>query len=286
MLTTDQVEFYHTNGYVTVAGVLRSEEIEELRRVTEEFVEASRLVTEESDVYILEEGHSAENPKPFRIQSPSKHHSLYERMSRHEGILDCVESLIGPNIRFQGEKLNLKTGDGGSAVEWHQDFAFYPHTNDSMLAVGVALDDCTVDNGCLLFIPGSHKKMLDHHHDGHFVGAITPSREDVDLRNSEPVEVKAGSISIHHVCALHGSVPNRSGKPRRLLLLQYAAVDALPLGGVPDYDEFNKLIVRGEVTYDFRMGDIMIRVPHNGQATDGAIFGIQKFSQEKVLAEK
>jgi len=284
-LSPSQIESYRAKGYVAVENVITDVELAEIDAVVEELVEASRTVASENDVYIMEEGHSADTPKLARIQSPSKQHAVFERLSRHPLILDCVESLIGPDIRFQGEKLNLKTAEFGRAVEWHQDFAFYPHTNDSMLAVGVALDDCTLDNGCLLIVPGSHAvPILDHHQDDHFIGAILPSRGEIDLGKAEPVEVKAGGISIHHVRALHGSEPNRSAKPRRLLLLQYAAVDAMPLGGVSDYDEFNALIVRGEPTYDFRMGDMMIRVPHGGRSTGGAIFGIQETSEEKLLA--
>lgn len=286
-LTEAQIECYRTKGYIAVEDVISQTELDELDRVVEEFVEASRSVTANDPVYILEDGHRAATPRLARIQSPSKQHAVFERMSRHSAILDCVEALIGPDIRFQGEKLNLKIGDGGSAVEWHQDFAFYPHTHDAMLAVGVALDDCAVDNGCLLMIPGSHREpMLDHHQDDQFVGAIQPSRGEADLTRAEPVEIKAGGISIHHVRTLHGSTPNRSARPRRLLLLQYAAADALPLSGVTDFAAFNSAIVRGQPTYDFRMGDMVARVPHKGEADGGAIFGTQKYADERPLSAR
>ena len=54
-------------------------------------------------------------------------------------------------------KINIKAPEYGAAVEWHQDWAFYPHTNDDLLAIGVALDDCEEENGPLMVIPGSHK---------------------------------------------------------------------------------------------------------------------------------
>ena len=90
----------------------------------------------------------------------------------------------------------MKTAGGGSAVEWHQDIAFYPYTNDDVLAVGVCLDDHTLENGCMLMVPGSHKgPVLDHHQDGYFIGAISPSRGETDLSTAVPVEVGAGR---HH----------------------------------------------------------------------------------------
>ena len=81
---------------------------------------------------------------------------------------------------------NIKLAEFGAAVEWHQDWAFYPHTNDDILAVGVMLDDCTADNGPLLVVPGSHKGPIwDHHADGLFCGALNPAATDLDYGASE-----------------------------------------------------------------------------------------------------
>ena len=83
-------------------------------------------------------------------------------------------------------------------------FAFYPHTNDDLLAVGVVLDDCTRENGCLLMLPGSHRwPILDHQQDGVFVGAIDVEREGVDVSCAVPVTVRAGGITLHHTRMLH-----------------------------------------------------------------------------------
>lgn len=283
-LSPAQVEFYNSCGFVRVENVLTPEQLDGAHRAVDELVEQSRTVTSNNEVYVLESGHSAEAPHLARIKHPSKQHPFFEELSRCDAILDCVEALIGGDIRFQGEKLNMKMALMGSPVEWHQDFVFYPHTNDDLLAVGVALDDCTLDNGCLLVIPGSHRgPLLDHHQDGYFVGAITPSRGEVDLSEPMPVELKAGDISIHHVRTLHSSAPNRSAEMRRLLLYQYAAADAWPLRGVPDLDAFDQTIVRGEPTMHARMVDLT--VPMSGRSRDaggGDIFGIQTHVREKT----
>ena len=71
--------------------------------------------------------------------------------------------------------------------------------------------------------------------------------------------MKAGSLSIHHARTLHGSALNCSGMSRRLLLYQYAAVDAWPLGGVGNWDAFNANILRGAPTYDFRLVSLTAR---------------------------
>src|SRR4029453_4231804 len=102
-------------------------------------------------------------------------------------LLDIVGALVGPEIRYQGSKLNMKSAEYGSAVEWHQDFSFYPHTNDDLLAVGIAVDNCLPENGCMLMIPGSHRwPILDHHQDGVFVGAVGAEGGGLGLSQAPP----------------------------------------------------------------------------------------------------
>ena len=69
-------------------------------------------------------------------------------------MLDILKKLIGPGLRLHGSKLNMKSAQYGSPVEWHQDWAFYPHTNDDILAIGVLLDDTDLSNGPMLVTPG------------------------------------------------------------------------------------------------------------------------------------
>jgi len=282
VLTKEQIRSYEQNGYVAIEKVLTEAQVAEGRRIIEDFVEQSRSVTEHNDIYDLEPEHSAERPMVRRLKFPDRIHPFFDELMRSDAILDRVEDLIGPNIRFQASKLNLKAAGGGSPVEWHQDFAFYPHTNDDMLAVGVYFDDTDTENGCMLMVPGSHRgPVLDHHQDGFFIGAITPSRNEVDLKRAVPIEVKAGALSLHHVHMLHGSAPNRSDRPRRLLLYQYTAVDAWPLSGVTDLDAFNKKIVRGEPTISVRLAPVSARIPMPGVGNAGTIYELQKLVREK-----
>ncbi|MBI2192082.1 MAG: phytanoyl-CoA dioxygenase family protein [Planctomycetes bacterium] len=284
MLSPKQIESYHSRGYIAVENVLTQAEIEELRRVTDEFVEKSRSVTQHDEVFDLEPGHTPETPKLRRLKSPTRQHAVYDRTLRHPRILDLVGQLIGPAIRYNGDKLNMKSPEFGSPVEWHQDFAFYPHTNDDLLAVGVAMDDMTQENGCLLVIPGSHRgPIYDHHQNGVFIGAVTDSRFQPE--SAVPVEVPAGGISLHHARLLHGSAPNRSKRPRRLLLFQYCAVDAWPLLGVPDWNAFNACILRGEPTREPRLTPIPIRIPRPYPERSGSIYEVQTYLEKPFFAK-
>jgi len=288
MLTREQIAFYQTNGYLAVENVIGEELLARARAVVDEFVEKSRAVIESDGVFDLEPGHSPDAPKLRRLKEPVNHHPIFDEIMRSQKLLDVVEDLIGPGVRFQASKLNMKSAEFGSPVEWHQDISFYPHTNDDLLAAGLALDDCTEENGCMLMVPGSHKgPVLDHHQDGVFVGAIDATRDDVDLSRAVTVPVKAGGMSLHHVRTLHGSALNTSSRPRRLLLFQFTAVDAWPLSGVSDVADFDAKIVRGKPVTEYRLTSMHVRVPLPKGERQGSIYEIQTMMKEKakVFAE-
>ncbi|MEA2855102.1 MAG: hypothetical protein QOE02_5123, partial [Rhodospirillaceae bacterium] len=82
----------------------------------------------------------------------------------------------------------MKSAGYGSPVEWHQDWAFYPHTNDDVLATGIYLDDCDIDNGPLMVLPGTHRgPTFDHHAQGRFCGAMNPADCDLDFAKAVPL---------------------------------------------------------------------------------------------------
>jgi phytanoyl-CoA hydroxylase len=285
MLVQEQIDYYNEQGYLGVENVLSEEELAELRSVTDSFVEKSREVTEHTAAFDLEPGHTPENPKLRRLKSPILQHEVYRKTLHHEKILEIVSQLIGYALRSNGNKLNMKQPGYGSPVEWHQDWSFYPHTNDDLLAVGVVLDDMTEDNGPLLVIPGSHKgPIYDHHLDGHFCGAVTDST--FSDKAAVPVMVKAGGITIHHVRMLHGSVANTSDHPRRLMLFQYCAIDAFPLGGMKDWDSFNETIVRGEPTNIPRVEVVPVRMPLPGAVRTGSIYESQTVLKESMFGKR
>ena len=272
MLTQTQIEEYYTRGFLAVDNVLTPIEVQELRDVTDEFVEKSRAHTEHTAVFDLEADHTAESPKLRRLVNPVGIHDVYDRALRHDDILDMVSQLVGTaSVRCNGSKLNMKASELGSPVEWHQDWAFYPHTNDDLLAVGVAIDDMTRENGCLMAIPGSHKgKIYDHHQDGRFVGAVT--EEDFVDEEAVEVHVKAGGVSIHHVRTLHASLPNTSERPRRLLLLQYCSADSWPVYPSLDWEKYEATFLRGVPSPNIRVENVPLRLPLPAALRPGSIY--------------
>jgi ectoine hydroxylase-related dioxygenase (phytanoyl-CoA dioxygenase family) len=229
-LTDEQIASYHRDGYVAVPRVLDAAQVKALREVTESFVERSRTVTRSDAVFDLDPRHAATTPVVRRIKNPADNDPLYRWVAFDSPIPDIVAQLIGPSIRFHHSKLNTKGSLLGAAVEVHQDAAFYPHSNDDVLAVGLLLDDASAANGAMAVLPGSHRGPIYTHYDtqGRFVGCMRA--DDVarlDRRGAVLLELPAGSIHIHHYRLVHWSAPNTSTAERRLLINSYTAADAV-----------------------------------------------------------
>lgn len=287
-LSAEQISKYESHGYITVENVFSADEVAELRRVTDEMVDQSREFDQNTPIFDLEPNHTREQPRVRRIKNPAGAHPAYDAILRHPRLLDLVAQLIGPSLWTNGNKLNMKSAAFGSPIEWHQDWAFYPQTNDDLLAVGVAIDDMTLENGCMLMVPGSHRgPLFNHHQDGVFVGAITDPAFNPDQEEVVPVEVKAGGVSIHHVRTLHASAPNRSSKSRRLLLIQYCAGDAWPIVSLPaSWEAHQASFVRGEPTTVPRMADVPVRLPMPNAKPGGTIYELQTQLKQSGFALK
>ncbi len=287
MLSLTQIETYRKDGYIVLENAVPSETLARLQRFTDEMVAGAAGVEAHTSVYDLGDGHTPDTPQVRRIKLPHKAHLGFRAFAGHPSVVDPVSSLLGPNVRLHGGKINLKSGAGGDAVEWHQDWAFYPHTNDDMLAVGVMLDDMDKDNGPVLMLPGTHTGPVhDHHVEGAFAGAMDIKSCGIDFGKARTVTGKAGSISIHHVRLVHGSAANRSGRPRRLLLWEYAACDAWPLMGVGDFEEFSAQVVQGEPSIMPRLVDIPVRMPFPPAPHQGSIFENQRSAAKRYFTSK
>ncbi|MBA3505070.1 MAG: phytanoyl-CoA dioxygenase family protein [Betaproteobacteria bacterium] len=288
-LDRDTIERYRRDGVVVVERLLDDVNRQRMKQVLADLIERARNVSTHDDVYDLEPTHSAAEPRVRRIKKPHLVHSVFAEFLRSPRLLEVLSALLGPSgVRLHGSKLNLKSPEYGSPVEWHQDWAFYPHTNDDLLAVGVLLDDATEENGPLLVLPASHRgPTFDHHGpDGHFSGALDPSRDRLEFAAALPLIAPAGSCSFHHVRAVHGSAQNRSPQSRNLLLYEFAAADAFPLLGIPDWDEFNGRLLVGTPTVVPRTVECPIRMPLPPAKNQGSIYENQTALERRYFDQQ
>ncbi len=188
-----------------------------------------------------------------RILNPYERHEAFRATAHDPRIVDRVESLFGSDLDLQHSKLNMKPAQVGSPVKWHQDLAYYPHTNDNVLAVLIYIDDASEANGCVQVLPRLHHSYLNHiRPTGDFAGRI------VERISAEPRQLAApaGSMIFLHGLTPHSSLPNLSFRDRRTLIFAYRAGDAYPLfyGAVTAEDEAIRRPIRGRRALHARFG--------------------------------
>jgi ectoine hydroxylase-related dioxygenase (phytanoyl-CoA dioxygenase family) len=278
------VDHYHRHGYALAEGLLSDHEVAALRDVTDRVAAGAQGVAEETAVFDFEDGHTPDEPRIQRIKKPHRVDPFYAALARHEAIVAVVRRIVGDNVRLNHSKMNMKAARIGSPLEWHQDWAFAPHTTMATCVASVMIDDAEIENGAMQVLSGSHKGGLLEHHDedGYFVGAIAPGTPGVDLATAVPLRGKAGTISFHHPLAIHGSGANLSGRPRRILFLEYAAADAFPMFYAVDWAEYNSRIVAGQPTSEVRVEPNFIKLPFPSRA-GSSIYKLQAGAKAKYF---
>ncbi|MEM7561529.1 MAG: phytanoyl-CoA dioxygenase family protein [Pseudomonadota bacterium] len=260
-LSAEQIQSYHDDGYILLERVIDQSTLDRMRATISQFLEASRDVSESDPIYDLDKSHTPNQPRVRRLKDPHLRDPVFSDLAKSDAILDPVAQLLGGTVRFDHSKLNFKHPGAAAEIQWHQDWAFYPYTNDDLLAVGVMIEDCTAENGPLLVIPGSHKgPVYDHHQNDVFAGGVPEKSVSHLLDSAVDVTGPAGSISIHHVRTLHASRNNLGQTLRPLLLFSYAAVDSFPIFESYDLDEFDSRILRGEPVREGRMEAVPFRL--------------------------
>ena len=134
MLTATQIEAYRKNGFLVVPEVIPLSQVAKARAKLVELVEASRRVPASNSVYDLEDAHTATNPRVRRIKDPHEVDPIYASLLNAPEITDIVAQLIGPDLRMEHTKLNIKPARGGEPVEWHRPFTRTPTTTSSRSA--------------------------------------------------------------------------------------------------------------------------------------------------------
>jgi len=269
-LTEAELARFWEDGFLVVDGMFDAAEVEQLRDACTE-PEDTKWQTSEAAVHSL---------------SLTTRNPIFVDLARDPRIVGRLRSLIGDDIQLQHSKsASQPAAAGQGGFGWHQDFAFFPHTNTDLVAVMVMLDDATPDNGCMRMVRGSHQRGLLNHidDDGLFTGMCRERDAWQDHADDvTQITPRMGGISIHHCLTLHGSGPNPSGAPRRGLVFQYRADDALQMadGVWPD----TGLMVSGRRREHVRLEPNFVRLPKSTRYP-GHPFG-HAWNQEGELARE
>lgn len=248
VLSETQRRAFFDDGYLALPDYVPAAWLARLRGAMRELVERSRAARRTDSVFILEEGHSAANPRLHRVASPGDHHPDFWAFMTDPVMTDLAADVVGPDVKFHHSKLNMKTGQGSRGFKWHQDIQAWPHTDYSPVTIGVYLEGCTKEQGPLAIVPGSHKGRLYSMYDeaGNFVVRI----RDSELGFLEGAKIEAptggpGTVLLLNCRAVHGSAINTSNDPRPLLLTVYSSADSFAYTPNPIPSPRSGDIVRG-----------------------------------------
>lgn len=267
MIGDSDVRRYDRLGYLVVPGAVGPERIRVLLDELDRWIEESRSHTENfgelpngKPRFDLEPGHTAARPRLRRISNPADISEVYRDFVWTGPFPDLATPLLGPDIKFHHSKLNIKLPGMDARVLYHQDHAFTPHTNDSMLSVLLLLDRQDEDNGCLRVVPGTHRRQVSHYRKGEFTATVSLELQERFDRESVPIIGDAGDVCIFHTWCVHGSGPNRTDRPRRVFITDFTAADAFPLvNNIPS--RLAGEIVRGKPSHVARIQATRIELP-------------------------
>ncbi len=232
----EEVERFRRDGYVHLAGVLSGEELAELEAIYQRFlrgeipVPGKDLCDMSGDYQRPLEQFAVVNVMLPRKYYPPLAGNVYERRAAA-----IAEQLCGPDMVLDYDQLLAKQPFREDAVfAWHQDQAYWPATPDTRTAsFWMAIDDSTLENGCVRFIPGSHREpKLRPHHPLHgdrgkshtLVAEVDPEKDEI-----RPAPIRRGDVTVHHERTVHGSGGNRTAGWRRAYVVAFRARETVAL---------------------------------------------------------
>lgn len=222
-LSEEQVAFFEENGYLTGVRILDEAQVTRLKKELAAFFSEDHQGRE-----LWYEYHTNESADPNQVLfhalgawriSPGFHDVLW-----HPAFNVPASQLLGGAVRFWHDQLFCKPAHHGGVVAWHQDYSYWTRTEPiAHLTCWIGLDDSTKDNGCVHYIPGSHRWNLlpitGLAGDMQAIRNVLTDDQWERFQNPVAAELKAGEASFHHPLMIHGSFENSSDKPRRATVI-------------------------------------------------------------------
>lgn len=279
-LSQAQREQYFADGFLTIPGAIPQEWIERLRLLSEQFLDASRRFSRSDSVFDLGPNHSPQTPHVRRLKALVDRHPDFWAFASNSPLTDIAADLVGPDVKFHSSKLNYKWPGSGEVVKWHQDIPAWPHTNFSLVTLGVHLDDVSTEAGPLSCVPGSHNGELSAQRDsaGKWTGALSEEEEKrAGIEKALDMTGPAGTVIAIHCRVVHGSRANMTKRVRAVPLFVFASADAFAWMPPPSPTSKTGEIVRGSPAKVAHLDPRPIPVPPNWAVEGyGSIFTAQE----------
>ncbi|MDA1137357.1 MAG: phytanoyl-CoA dioxygenase family protein [Planctomycetota bacterium] len=206
MLTPDQIDYYHQNGYVTPDYRVPNEILDDIRFTHDRFIEKYPQFVDYCPASLA-------------------YDTAFLNFARIPEILDMVAQLIGDDIALWNSSFFAKPAKVGTKTPWHQDGEYWPIRPLATCTVWIAVDASKPENGCLRVIPGSHQsKRLAEHQENTAPGlalSLELKKSEFNENDAHDIILEPGQISLHDVFLFHGSEANHSENSRRGMTLRY-----------------------------------------------------------------
>jgi ectoine hydroxylase-related dioxygenase (phytanoyl-CoA dioxygenase family) len=266
-ITAENVAFYTANGFLIAPDLLSQQEIGELKKETAQIFRGERGYLDglihaednETDADVLK--------KYVAIHFPHKISPVIYNYLFHQKIVDVLTRVVSPNLKCMQSMLFVKA-PGKKGQSWHQDEFYIPTRDQSLVGAWIAIDDATIDNGCLWIIPGRPRYMMPR------VNNDSPEYADVDtidvsLQKEQmiPVEVKSGAVVFFNGYTLHSSQRNKTGDCFRTALVNHymSAESMLPWdqdGKLPATEDLRDIVlIAGKDPYAWK-GTVDLNKPY------------------------
>ena len=225
-ITEEEAAFFRDKGYLVIEAMTSPEEVEGLREIYDRLF-AARAGREEGNQYDLAGTDDEDEPAKLpQIIDPVSYAPELRETQFRVNAAQVARWLLGSDVEFQGEHAIMKPPAIGEAAPWHQDESYWKEELEyDSLSVWLALQETTVENGCMQFIPGSHKgDVLPHHSIGHDPRIHGLEVDDeMDASTAVACPIPAGGATIHHCRTLHYTGPNHTDTTRRAYIHTWAA---------------------------------------------------------------
>lgn len=215
-------EFFNEHGYYIAKAVYSPAEVAELERDFDHIV--AQLLASDEQINARWKGAEVEklgamDTVIYHTHNVQQYSAIWMRAMLNPRLLDVAQSILGSeNILLHHTKLFQKPAEQGAPFPMHQDWGYFPSEKDTMMAGVIHVSDATDEMGCLRIYPGSHKLGRMTGSNGQTLSKIL--LEQYPIEKSTPVEVSAGDVVFFHYFTIHGSMPNRSDRIRKTVLVQ------------------------------------------------------------------
>jgi phytanoyl-CoA hydroxylase len=219
--------FFQENGYYHARNVYSPDEVRELEHDFDRIVH--QLAAGKEDINARWQGAAIDKIAPkdtviVHTHNVQMYSAAWTRALLHPEFLRIGEELLGPDIVLHHTKLFQKPAEKGAPFPMHQDWSYFPMIKDTMMAGIIHVSEATDAMGCLRVVPGSHKlgRLAES---GGQTEIVSEMMAKYPIEKATAVEAAPGDVLFFHYLTLHGSMPNRSGKVRKTVLVQLHAGD-------------------------------------------------------------